>query len=164
MQIKKSFELFAEKLEIGWGKAFFGDVPSRVFTLAMYKKTTSILLGIYSTFVMSDHHKRPQKSTCRVCKLGLLILDLIRGGGGGWGGGGYVDDNVTQTHPTVPPQEPFLLGIYSTFVMSDFLTGKNPARNIPEKSLPATNFEFFCEQFETAKFNMHTPEVGVQIM
>ena len=35
MRIKlRCFELFAEKLEIGWGKAFFGDVPSRVFTLA----------------------------------------------------------------------------------------------------------------------------------
>ena len=44
--------------------------------------------------------------------------------GGGGGGGGDVDDNVTQTHPTVPPQELFraVLGIYSTFVMSDFLT------------------------------------------
>ena len=30
----RCFELFAEKLEIGWGKAFLGDVPSRVFTLA----------------------------------------------------------------------------------------------------------------------------------
>ena len=31
----RCFELFAEKLEIGWGKAFFfGDVPSRVFALA----------------------------------------------------------------------------------------------------------------------------------
>ena len=79
-------------------------------------------------------------------------------------GGGDVDDNVTQTHPTVPPQEPF----YSVFtVLSScrtFLQHKHPARNIPEKSFPPTNFEFFCEQFETAKFNTHTPEVGVQIM
>ena len=33
----RCFELFAEKLETGWGKAFFGDVPSRVFTLAMLR-------------------------------------------------------------------------------------------------------------------------------
>ena len=34
MRIKlRCFELFAEKLEIGWGKAFFGDVPSRVLML-----------------------------------------------------------------------------------------------------------------------------------
>ena len=30
----------------------------------------------------------------------------------GWGGGD-VDDNVAQTHPTVPPQEPF----YSVFTV-----------------------------------------------
>ena len=40
---------------------------------------------------------------------------------GGWGGGGDDDDSVAQTHQTVSPQEPFLLGIYSTFVMSDHL-------------------------------------------
>ena len=34
----------------------------------------------------------------------------------------------------------------------------------PKTAFPPTNFEFFCEQFETAKFNTHTPEVGVQIM
>ena len=43
---------------------------------------------------------------------------------GGWGGN--VDDNVTQTHPTVPPQEPF----YSVFtVLSScptFLHNLNP--------------------------------------
>ena len=43
---------------------------------------------------------------------------------GGWGGD--VDDNVTQTHPTVPPQEPF----YSVFtVLSScriFLHNLNP--------------------------------------
>ena len=50
--------------------------PPLPTTLALsHVKTTSILLGIYSTFVMSDHRKR-------VCKLGLLILDLILGVGG----------------------------------------------------------------------------------
>ena len=35
--------------------------PPLPTTLALsHVKTTSILLGIYSTFVMSDHHKRPQ--------------------------------------------------------------------------------------------------------
>ena len=39
MRIKlRCFELFAEKLEIGWGKAFFGYVPSKVFTLAMLRQ------------------------------------------------------------------------------------------------------------------------------
>ena len=46
----------------------------------------------------------------------FLALDfgLDSGGGGGVGGWeGDVDDNVTQTHPTVPPQEPF----YSVFTV-----------------------------------------------
>ena len=38
-----------------------GTPPPLPTTLALsHVKTTSILLGIYSIFVMSDHHKRPQ--------------------------------------------------------------------------------------------------------
>ena len=44
----------------------------------------------------------------------------VRGGGGwGAGGGGDDDDIGTQTPRTISPQDPFLLGIYSTFVMAD---------------------------------------------
>ena len=38
-----------------------GTPPPLPTTLALsHVKTTSILLGIYSTFVVSEHHKRPQ--------------------------------------------------------------------------------------------------------
>ena len=41
------------------------------------------------------------------------------GGGGGRGRGGDDDDIGTQTPRTISPQDPFLLGIYSTFVMAE---------------------------------------------
>ena len=40
-------------------------------------------------------------------------------GGVGAGLGGDDDDIGTQTPRTISPQDPFLLGIYSTFVMAD---------------------------------------------
>ena len=43
----------------------------------------------------------------------FLALDFGLDSGGGGGVGGDVDDNVTQAHPTVPPQEPF----YSVFTV-----------------------------------------------
>ena len=65
-----------------------GPPPYQLHLLLAHVKTTSILLGIYSTFVMSDHHKRPQNPLVEFVNSGLLILDLILGGGGGVGGGG----------------------------------------------------------------------------
>ena len=73
-----------------------------------------------------------------------MILDLILGGGGGWGGD--VDDNVTQTHPTVPPQEPF----YSVFtVLSScptFLHNLNPY--FWSMRIKLRCFELFAEKLE----------------
>ena len=73
-----------------------------------------------------------------------MILDLILGG---WGGGrGDVDDNVTQTHPTVPPQEPF----YSVFtVLSScptFLHNLNPY--FWSMRIKLRCFELFAEKLE----------------
>ena len=44
---------------------------------------------------------------------------LALGGVGGWGGDD--DDSVAQTHPNSITTRAVLLGIYSTFVMSDHL-------------------------------------------
>ena len=44
------------------------------------------------------------KSTCRICRLELRILDLLFGVGGGRGGDD--DDLATQTPRTVSPEEP----------------------------------------------------------
>ena len=47
------------------------------------------------------------KSTCRVCKLELQILDLLFGWGGGEGGDD--DDIVSQIPRAISPEDPFFL-------------------------------------------------------